>query len=365
MSNMNICSNSFLQSLQGPLLNLGIPTFKQGSDIHIKKKNRGKFTASAKAHGMGVQEYAQHVLNDPNATALQKKRANFARNAAKFKHANGGQFTFPSSALTKEAQKTNQTSKKRNPAIPKSPYPNYKTNRIRKGAAGLKFEEPLNFLKYTPAIARPTEFSEVLRTARIIPGEFTPTYITDAVVTEEVASPKPKKVETSNYQNSLGFAQFNRAFDKVVEEDPEAEKFRAALTHRAYRESRFNAHAKNAKAPAYGYFQFMQGEAKGKYYNNIKTYAGTSDIDEFLKDPVLQIKAAVKFSKEGLNGLSNSDRQAANEMNFSDDAIIQGLFLGGLGGVRKVLHKKGNPSDKHWSDDGKSGTTVLDEMESI
>ena len=56
------------------------------SGIHIKKKNRGKFTASAKRAGMGVQEYARKVLNDPNATPLQKRRANFARNAKKFKH---------------------------------------------------------------------------------------------------------------------------------------------------------------------------------------------------------------------------------------------------------------------------------------
>lgn len=72
-----------------PFLNLGIfnPQYlKNGNKIHIKKKNRGKFTASAKAHGMGVQEYANKVLNDPNATPLQKKRANFARNAKRFKH---------------------------------------------------------------------------------------------------------------------------------------------------------------------------------------------------------------------------------------------------------------------------------------
>lgn len=57
--------------------------------IHIKKKNEGKFTQSAKEHGMGVQEYAQSVLNDPNASALQKKRANFARNAKAWKHEDG------------------------------------------------------------------------------------------------------------------------------------------------------------------------------------------------------------------------------------------------------------------------------------
>ena len=57
--------------------------FKSGGKIHIKKKNRGKFTAAAKRAGQSVQEHARSVLNDPNATPLQKKRANFARNAAK------------------------------------------------------------------------------------------------------------------------------------------------------------------------------------------------------------------------------------------------------------------------------------------
>lgn len=70
----------------------GIPYFKEGSGIHIKEKNRGKFTASAKAAGQSVQEHARSVLNNPNATPLQKKRANFARNAAKWskKHQEGG-----------------------------------------------------------------------------------------------------------------------------------------------------------------------------------------------------------------------------------------------------------------------------------
>ena len=64
------------------------------SPIHIKEKNKGKFTKSAKAAGESVQEHAHKVMNDPNATTLQKKRANFAiqskRWARKRKHANGG-----------------------------------------------------------------------------------------------------------------------------------------------------------------------------------------------------------------------------------------------------------------------------------
>ena len=60
--------------------------------IHIKDKNKGKFTASAKAAGESVQEHAKSVLNNPNATPLQKRRANFAINSKKFKHSLGGFF---------------------------------------------------------------------------------------------------------------------------------------------------------------------------------------------------------------------------------------------------------------------------------
>lgn len=63
-----------------------LPRYKNGSGIHIKKENRGKFTASAKKAGQSVQEHASSVLSNPNATPLQKKRANFARNAAKWHH---------------------------------------------------------------------------------------------------------------------------------------------------------------------------------------------------------------------------------------------------------------------------------------
>lgn len=63
-----------------------IGSYKNGSEIYIKEKNRGKFTKSAKAAGESVQEHAAKVLSDPNATPLQKKRANFARNSAKWKH---------------------------------------------------------------------------------------------------------------------------------------------------------------------------------------------------------------------------------------------------------------------------------------
>jgi hypothetical protein len=58
---------------------------KPKKKIKIKPENKGKFTASAKKAGKSVQAHAQAVLNDPDATPTQKKRANFARNAAKWK----------------------------------------------------------------------------------------------------------------------------------------------------------------------------------------------------------------------------------------------------------------------------------------
>ena len=73
-----------------------IGLYKRGSGIHIKKKNRGKFTASAKKAGKTVQQHARDILADPNATPLQKKRANFARNAAKWKHEEGAKIHKPS-----------------------------------------------------------------------------------------------------------------------------------------------------------------------------------------------------------------------------------------------------------------------------
>ena len=62
-----------------------LSTFALGGGIHIKKSHRGLFTKEAKNHGMGVQEFASHVLaNKDKYSPEVVKRANFARNATKF-----------------------------------------------------------------------------------------------------------------------------------------------------------------------------------------------------------------------------------------------------------------------------------------
>lgn len=58
--------------------------FASGGKIHIKKKNRGKFTALKKRTGKSASWFKAH------GTPAQKKMAVFALNARKWKHAHGG-----------------------------------------------------------------------------------------------------------------------------------------------------------------------------------------------------------------------------------------------------------------------------------
>lgn len=62
----------------------GIPYLAKGSGIHIKKENRGKFTATKKRTGKTTEELT-HSKNP-----LTRKRAIFAQNAKKWKHEDGG-----------------------------------------------------------------------------------------------------------------------------------------------------------------------------------------------------------------------------------------------------------------------------------
>ena len=58
---------------------------KKKSKIVIKKSKKGTFIKAAKKSGKSIQGMAQSVLKDPNASPAMKKKANFARNAAKWK----------------------------------------------------------------------------------------------------------------------------------------------------------------------------------------------------------------------------------------------------------------------------------------
>lgn len=61
--------------------------YNSGKDIRIKPSKRGTFTKAAKQHGMSVQGFANRILRNPSKySAAMKKKANFAHNAAGWKH---------------------------------------------------------------------------------------------------------------------------------------------------------------------------------------------------------------------------------------------------------------------------------------
>lgn len=61
--------------------------YNSGKDIHIKPSKRGTFTKAAKQHGMSVHGFANKVLRNPSKySAAMRKKANFAHNAASWKH---------------------------------------------------------------------------------------------------------------------------------------------------------------------------------------------------------------------------------------------------------------------------------------
>lgn len=73
-------------------LGLDEQTYAKGGNIHIKKSKRGTFTAAATKHGMGVQAFARKVLaNKDKYSSAMVKKANFARNSTKWRHAFGGE----------------------------------------------------------------------------------------------------------------------------------------------------------------------------------------------------------------------------------------------------------------------------------
>lgn len=65
---------------------------KKGGGIYIKPSKRGTFTAAAKKRGMGVQQFASKVLaNKDRYSKAMVRKAQFAKNSTKFKHAFGGE----------------------------------------------------------------------------------------------------------------------------------------------------------------------------------------------------------------------------------------------------------------------------------
>lgn len=274
----------------------------------------------------------------------------------------GRRFKFKDSPLVRNSRTLNNKRDMRKKFM-KSDRPTYSTNRVRKGQDGLQF------VSYTP-VETPDipkfESSDVFSTYNI------PIVRDESVVSQpkvdepridepiiESAVNTPMKRELFNIKPSKGLDEFNKWYDEVEKEDPEAKHYRQFLTKMAEQESGFNSAIQNrAGAPAYGYFQFMQD---GKKYNNITAYAGT-DVETFRNNPKLQIKAAIKLAKSFERGFNKKDLELAAQKGYTKFGLLGGAWLAGNGGVRKYLQGLANPSDRHWSKSG-SGTDVASRIQ--
>lgn len=271
----------------------------------------------------------------------------------------GRRFKFKDSTLVKNSKILNNKRDMRKKFI-KSDRPTYSNNRVRKGQEGLRFT------RYD-VIERPTLNMDNTFEEYRFPVDNTPTYTIKREETPvDVQQPIIKEEETPimkrelfNIKPSKGLDEFNKWYDEVEQEDPEAKNYRQFLTKMAEQESGFNSAIQNrAGAPAYGYFQFMQD---GKKYNNISAYAGT-DVDTFRNNPKLQIKAAIKLAKQFERGFNKQDLELAAQKGYTKFGLLGGAWLAGNGGVRKYLQGLANPSDKHWSKSG-SGTDVASRIQ--
>lgn len=97
---LNAANKGRLTSLPNSFESPELNTFAEGGKIHIKPSKRGTLTAAAKRHGNSVQSFASQVLaNKENYSPAMVKKANFARNAAKW-HSFGGDLNTHGSDFT-------------------------------------------------------------------------------------------------------------------------------------------------------------------------------------------------------------------------------------------------------------------------
>lgn len=302
------------------------------------------------------------ILQQSNPIWIEGKSV---RNPELVTMAHGGRFDFKKSPLLKKLEEINGKRDMRKKFI-KSSRPTYK-KRIKKAQQGMKFVSynPVSnpTIDYTDITNPINPFSEYNYNttydkpeALVVPVRDTEE--TDVVANNPTVEPVINKSVASKVtytpKSYKGLAAFNKAYDEVEASNPEAKKYRQFLTKMAEQESGFNSAIQNrAGAPAYGYFQFMQDDKK---YNNIRQYAGT-DIETFRNNPKLQIEAAIRLAKSFEKGFSKEDLELANKNGYSTWGLLGGAWLAGNGGVRKFLRGQGNPSDRHWSKEGK-GTDV-------
>lgn len=178
-----------------------------------------------------------------------------------------------------------------------------------------------------------------------------PTSLLQDNSTKVIFDDKPQQINpvkrTLSMKPSKRLSNFNLYYDQAQAQDKSGQlaSRRNLFTKLAYQESGLRHYISNSGGvPAFGYFQFMQGNYRGRNYNNVSQFAKT-DLNTFMNSPIVQIQAANNLANYFLNSFSKVELQKLHQMGYSDSAIIAGAWLGGPGGVRAYAFKNQNRKD--------------------
>ncbi len=171
---------------------------------------------------------------------------------------------------------------------------------------------------------------------------------------------KDTKIESFEYnftpslKTSVQIGRYNKfenAMTQAIKEIPDIANYKDFLTMTASMESSFKSDVKNPGGRMYGYFQFRSDDK----VDNIGELTGMNP-EQFMKNPVEQIKAAYMLAKQFESQYTQEDIAKAEAQGITRWGMLGGAWLGGVGGLRAAL-KGENRSDRHWNN-GK-GTDVL------
>ena len=159
----------------------------------------------------------------------------------------------------------------------------------------------------------------------------------------ETDNPKIKNIPTTlkfpTIKRQKRFVSSNDSFtsvlDKLAAEDESIAKNKDILSRLAQVESNQKWDARNNRA--YGAFQLMD-------------FNITGDVNDFINNPEEQIKQANRLLEFNKSQFTKRDLELAQKQGYNYDQLLAGAWLGGVGGVRKVLNGTGNPSDKDGAD---------------
>lgn len=226
-------------------------------------------------------------------------------------------------------------------------------------------KEEYNFYDFNPRLTLNGADSGILGTAEYgwtsqdTPAESTRSVDTSALETpsEESEITQPELSSTKTFTPKRGFAQGAQNFRQFYEQSGAPMNEYDFWARKAQDESgfrydivgRFVDPETKKETTGLGYFQQLD-TYKGESMPIARQYSGVGKQD-YLSNPIIQIQAAQRMKNDILRQFTEEDWAAAREKGYTVSAMVAGAWAGGVGGVRRWLHRGHNAVDMHFKND--------------